>query len=281
MVPILHAPSGAPLRASVRLFHEVARRSYRRFSTYRGATFAGVFTNTVFGFLMAYVLLAVVHDAGGNVGGLDANAAVTYTFVAQGFLATVGAFGELGIGERIRTGDIVIDLYRPVDFQQYWLAQDLGRAAFQAIFRGIPPFLLGALVFDLQVPSSAGVWAAFVVSAALAVVVSFGCRFITSMSGFWLLDARGANQLATSVVMFFSGFIIPISFFPTWLADIARLLPFVAIVQLPLEIFLGLQVGAGAIAEVLAVQVLWAVVLLGIGRLVLARATRKVVVQGG
>ena len=139
--------------------------SYRRFSTYRGATFAGVFTNTVFGFLMAYVLLAVVHDAGGKVGGLDADAAVTYTFVAQGFLATVGAFGELGIGERIRTGDIVIDLYRPVDFQQYWLAQDLGRAAFQAIFRGVPPFLLGALVFDLQVPSSAGVWLAFAVSA--------------------------------------------------------------------------------------------------------------------
>ena len=132
MVPILHAPSGAPLRVSVRLFHEVARRSYRRFSTYRGATFAGVFTNTVFGFLMAYVLLAVVHDAGGEVGGLDADAAVTYTFVAQGFLATVGVFGELGIGERIRTGDIVIDLYRPVDFQQYWLAEDLGRAAFQA-----------------------------------------------------------------------------------------------------------------------------------------------------
>jgi ABC-2 type transport system permease protein len=81
--------------------------------------------------------------------------------------------------------------------------------------------------------------------------------------------------------MFFSGFIIPVSFFPSWLADIARLLPFVAIVQLPLEIFLGLQNGAGAIAGVLAVQVLWAVVLLGIGRVVLARATRKVVVQGG
>ena len=28
-------------------------------STYRGATFAGVFTNTVFGFILAYVLLAV------------------------------------------------------------------------------------------------------------------------------------------------------------------------------------------------------------------------------
>ena len=43
----------------MRLYLEVARRSYARISTYRSATVAGVFTNTVFGFLLAYVLRAV------------------------------------------------------------------------------------------------------------------------------------------------------------------------------------------------------------------------------
>ncbi|MEX2100150.1 MAG: ABC-2 family transporter protein [Acidimicrobiia bacterium] len=279
-MPFLRNLAGVPPRASFRLYAEVARGSFRRYSTYRGATFAGIFTNTVFGFLQAYVLLGVVRAGGGEVGGLDASAVVTYEFLAQGFLATVGAFGELGIGERIRTGDIVIDLYRPVDFQQYWLAQDLGRAGFQAIFRGIPPFLLGALVFDLQLPGGPGSWLAFVVSATLAVVVSYGCRFLTSLTGFWLLDARGAHQLMTSVVMFFSGFVIPVSFFPSWLADIAHVLPFVAIVQLPIELFLGLH-PTGGVAGVLAIQVFWAVVLLVGGRVVLARATQRVVVQGG
>lgn len=279
-VPLRSALSEVSSRGSARLYTEVARRSFRRFSTYRGATIAGVFTNTVFGFLKAYVLLAVVSQRG-EIGGLDATGAVTFTFVSQGFLATVGIFGELELAERIRTGDVVVDLYRPFDFQRYWLSQDLGRAAFQGIFRGIPPFLAGALVFDLRVPSDPAIWCAFALSVVLAVVVSFAVRFLTVLSGFWLLDARGPTALMGIVTQFFSGVLIPVTFFPAWLAHVAFLLPFVAMVQLPIEIFLGQRSGPGEIAGVLAVQVAWAVVLLWLGRVVLARATRKVVVQGG
>lgn len=258
----------------------MARRSFRRFSTYRGATFAGVFTNTVFGFLHAYVLLAVV-DARGEVGGLGPREVATFVFVSQGFLATVGAFSELELSERIRTGDVVVDLHRPIDLQRYWLAQDLGRAAFQALARGIPPFLVGSLAFDLVVPASAAQWLAFGAAVALAVVVGFAIRFLATLSGFWILDARGAVQLTAAVTMFFSGFVVPVNFFPAWLADLARALPFVAVLQLPVEIFLGAEPGPGGAGGVLALQLAWAILLLGAGRLVLARATRKVVVQGG
>jgi len=41
------------------VYWELARVGYRRYATYRGATIAGVFTNTVFGFLRAYVLIAL------------------------------------------------------------------------------------------------------------------------------------------------------------------------------------------------------------------------------
>ncbi|MET0919622.1 MAG: ABC-2 family transporter protein [Acidimicrobiia bacterium] len=280
---VAHALLSRAKPLSGRVYWEVARRSFRRFATYRSATAAGVFTNTVFGFLHAYVLLAVVTERG-EVGGLGPEGVVTFVFVTQGMLATVGAFGELDLSERIRTGDVVIDFHRPVDLQTYWLAQDLGRAGFQALGRGIPPFLLGALIFDLMLPTSVWQWTAFVVSVALAVVVGFALRFIAALSGFWLLDARGAAQLMTAVTMFFSGFIIPINFFPEWLAQIARLLPFVAVLQLPAEIFLGSGAGgvsgSGAIVA-LATQLFWCVVLLGVGRRVLARATRKVVAHGG
>jgi ABC-2 type transport system permease protein len=239
----------------------------------------------VFGFLHAYVLLAVVTERG-TVGGLGPAGVVTFVFVTQGLLATVGAFSELDLSERIRTGDVVIDFHRPVDLQAYWLAQDLGRAGFLALGRGIPPFVFGAVVFDLQLPTSAAQWAAFAASVTLAVVVGFSLRFLAALSGFWILDARGAVQLTSAVTMFFSGFIIPINFFPDWLAHVARLLPFVAVLQLPAEVFLGSGPGASgvsglAVLGVLATQAFWAVVLLGVGRHVLARATRKVVVHGG
>jgi len=45
-------------------------------------------------------------------------------------------------------------------------------------------------------------------------------------------------------------------------------------------VWLGKRTGWGLVGF-LALQALWAVVLLGLGRLALARGTRKLVVQGG
>jgi ABC-2 type transport system permease protein len=249
-------------------------------TTYRAATFAGVFTNTVFGFLLAYVMVAAFQQRP-TVGDFDLTDALTFTFVAQGMAMVVGAFGsDSDISDRIKTGDVVIDLYRPVDYQAYWAADSYGKAAFFAIFRGIPPFVIGALAFHLRLPEGVGGWLAFVVSVAGAIAVSFGWRFILQCSAFWLLDVRGPNQLGTMLAMFMSGMFISTVFFPPWLATIGRFLPFQFMVQVPGETFLGKHTGFD-LAAVLLVQVAWAVGLFAVGRLVLRRAMRRVVVQGG
>ena len=232
----------------------------------------------MFAFLKAFVLLAVI--GAGTVGGLDAQAAVTFTFVVEGLSIVANPFGEFGLTERIRTGDVVIDLYRPVDVQRYWFAQEVGRAGFQVLWRGIPPFLLGALVFEMALPDGVATWTAFLVSAAIACVVAFALNFLVQLVGFWILDARGAEQLCVAITMFFSGFVVPLTFFPGWLADVARVLPFASILQLPAEVFLGEHSGEGLLG-VLALQATWAVALLALGRFVFGRATRRVVVQGG
>ena len=49
---------------------------------------------------------------------------------------------------------------------------------------------------------------------------------------------------------------------------------------MPIDVYLGKPTGAN-LAAVLAVQAAWAVALLAVGRVALARGTRKLVVQGG
>jgi ABC-2 type transport system permease protein len=263
----------------MRWMWEVASRSYSRQATYRGATAAGVFTNTAFGFILAYVLLAVMRERP-VVGGFTAQDTVTFTFVMQGMLMVIGVFGTKDIADRIQSGDVVSDLYRPVDFQAFWLADAYGRSLFYAIFRGVPPFLVGALVFHLRVPTSIGVWIAFASSVFVAVAIAFGWGFLLQLTAFWLLDIKGPHQLGWLTAQFFAGVFVPLVFFPAWLGAIAYATPFPAMAQLPVEVFLGKHRGVDLV-PVCAQQLAWAVVMLGVGRIVLARAMRKVVVQGG
>ena len=263
----------------MRLYFEIARRGYRRYAAYPGATVAGVFTNTVFGFLFAYILLAVFRDRD-EVGAYDATDTVTYVWLTQAILMTVYIWGWYEVALRVRTGDVATDLHRPLDFQLYWLAQDLGRAAYHAVFRGVPPFLIGALAFDVRVPGEPFLWLAFVVSVVLAVVVTFAFRFLFNLAAFWLLDYRGVGVLAMVASTFFSGMSVPIEFFPDWLRTIAWALPFAGMVQAPIEVFLGHARGV-ELAGLLGLQAVWGALLLVAGRAVFAAGTRKLVVQGG
>jgi ABC-2 type transport system permease protein len=262
----------------VRLDWEIAKRGWRRYAAYPWATAAGVFTNTIFGFIQAYILLAVFRHRP-QVGNYDAADAVTYVWLAQALIMTVYAFGWTELALRVRDGSIATDLSRPLDPQRYWLAFDLGRAPFHLIFRGILPFAIGAIVFRLHYPAPLDL-VAFFLSIALAVVVSFGFRFLYNSAAFWLTDIRGVVTLSLTVSLFFSGMVLPLVFFPDWLRAIAHALPFASIVQTPIDIWLGKHHG-GALLGILALQLFWAVVLLGLGRLTLRLGARKLVIQGG
>ncbi len=258
----------------------LAGAGFRRWSTYRQAAVAGVFVNTVFGVIRLSILLGVAESAGGEVAGYDAASLSTYTWVAQGMIAVVMIFTWTELADRVRTGDVAVDLARPVDLQLAWLAQDLGRAGWALISRGILPIAFGAAVYGIYVPGDVTAILLFPVSMLLAVVVSFACRFIVNLSAFWLMEIRGLVLLYVLVSGLLAGHLIPVQLFPDWLRHIAYATPFPALVQTPIDLVTGQATGARAVGLVGA-QVAWAVVMLLAGRVVLARATRKLVVQGG
>jgi ABC-2 type transport system permease protein len=270
------------VRAWGSLWLAVARRSFRRYSTYRAATLAGIFTNCVFGAIISYTYIAVWKQ-NPTAGGYDVKDAVTYAWLGQAMIMTVavwsgGATDDLAA--RIKTGDVAIDLYRPVSLLGWYLASDLGRAFYHLLTRGLAPTIVGGILFDLRYPAGPGTCAAFCVSVVLAVTVSFGIRMLVSASAFWLLDDTGAKSLTAIFSMFFSGLVVPLVLFPGWTRDVATALPWAAYLQVPANIWLGEYSSAG-VWRALGFQALWTVVLIGACRLVLARANHRVVVQGG
>lgn len=264
---------------SGRLYVAVAAGGFRRYATYRAATLAGMFTNTVFGVILAYTYIAL-WDERPHLGGYDQSQALTYVWLGQALLMTMcvmGAGFEDELIERIRTGDIAIDLYRPADLQLWWLAQDMGRALFHLLGRGLLPVAVGAWLFDLTFPESPLTWLAFLAAVALGMLVSYSFRFLVALTAFWLLDGAGIIQMAWLAGVFCSGMVLPLNVFPGLLGEIVRALPWAALIQAPADILLGEADPLGTFAF----QAGWAVALLAVGRLLQAVATRRVVVQGG
>lgn len=261
------------------LWWEVARGSFRRASVYPSAVLAGLFTNTVFGCVRAWVLVAVfVGNA--RLGGYDARDAVTFTFLTQGLIMVTGGFNLGELPQRIRTGDIALDLHRPVDLQSWWLAIDLGRAGFHLLARGVVPVVVGALLFDLRWPSGPGL-AALPLSITLAVLVSFGLRYLLSLSCFWLLDERGVTTIGSLLNFFLNGLLLPLVLFPGWLRGVVLHLPWAKTMQVPADVWLGKHDGLAPMARALALKGAWAAALLLAGRAATRLALRKVVVHGG
>lgn len=254
---------------------------FRRYATYRQAMVAALFTNCVFGFLRCAVLLAVAGTSAGAVADYDAPRLATFVWVGQGLIGVVLLWAPLDLAERIRTGDVVTDLLRPVDLVWQQLAGDLGRAGFGMLTRFVGPLVVGALAFELYVPRRPATYALFAGSVVLATVVCFGCRYLVNASAYWLLVARGPQIAWTLSSGVLGGLFFPLWFLPRAAAvAIVVATPFPSVIQLPLDVLLE-RGGTVGQAGALAVQAAWAVVIVAVCRWVQRLGERTLVVQGG
>ena len=266
--------------SAARTFLLLVRAGFRRHATYRLALLAGMTTNSVFGLIRASILLAAVASAGAAIGGYDGPMAVAFVWWGQALLGTVNLWGFHEVKERVRSGDIAVDFLRPVNPQLAYLASDLGRAGVNAVGRGIPALLIGALLFDLAWPPSALSWAVGVASIVLAVVVAFSGSFIINLLAFWLVEVRGVQLVWMILAGFFCGLYLPVPWFPGWLQTIAQWSPFPSMLQIPLDILSGRVVDA-EIWSAVGSQLFWAAALLVAGQVVLRAGRRRLEVQGG
>lgn len=266
------------------LFGTLGASGFRRFSTYRQATVAATATNTMFGFLRTYVMLAVAGSAvaaGGQAAGYSAPQLVAYVWAGQGLIGVVALWGWTDLADRIRTGDVVTDLLRPVHPVLGYLLPDLGRAAYALLTRFVVPILVGALAFDMYVPRRAATYPMFALSLLLATLVCFAGRYLVNAAAFWLLDNRGVTMAWVVCSGVLGGLYFPIRFLPEPLATALYLgTPFPSMLQIPLDVLVERDPPTGGLG-LLTIQACWAALLLTCCVLVQRRAERRLVVQGG
>ncbi|HXF60989.1 MAG TPA: ABC-2 family transporter protein [Caldilineaceae bacterium] len=263
----------------MRLFWELVRLSFRRQLAYRAAAWAGLMTNVFFGLLRAVVMIAL-YGARDEVAGLSLQDAITYTGLTQAVIAYLMIFGWYEVMDSVSSGEVAADLLRPLDYFRFWLAIDLGRAVVHLLLRGVTIMLIYALFVDLSLPQSGGQWLALAVSLFLSWLVGFAWRFLVNLAAFWSPNARGIGRFAFGIVWVLSGFYMPLRLYPDWFIAIAQATPFPAMVNTPIEVFLGLLDGPALLLALLR-QLAWAVILIALSHLILSLGVRRLVIQGG
>ena len=263
----------------MRLFVELVKLSFRRQLTYRAATLAGLSTNIFFGLLRIAVLLSL-YEARSEVEGMSVQDAITFTALTQGIIAYLSIFGWYDLMNSVNSGEVAGDLLKPVSYFGFWLAQDCGRAAATLLLRSLALMLVYALFFDLTVPTSLGQWLAVILVTFLALQISFAWRFLVNLAAFWSPNAQGIGRLAFGLTWTMSGFFMPLRFFPDWFVRLCHLTPFPSLVNVIVEVYLGLVRGRDLVYAI-GGQLFWVLVLFGLGQLILRAGVRRLVVQGG
>lgn len=266
----------------MRAYWELAKSGFRRYSRYRTAVAASAFTNTVFGLIRASLLLTAIRIAGRPVGGYDALQAATYVWLGQALLGPIDIWGATSgeIGERVKSGDIAVDLLRPTSYLGQLWATNMGRAAFEFLPRALPPLIIGALLTGLYVPTSPLAYALGLVSLIMATTLCLFFFAAVQLTALWFVENRGFVNVIVPIQQVLSGFLVPVGWFPGWLLAIATFSPFPSMFQTTVDVLTERLRGPSLLAG-LAVQAGWTI-LAGAGCAAMLRAgRRKLVIQGG
>jgi len=136
------------------------------------------------------------------------------------------------------------------------------------------------LVYPIRPPVSIHMGLLFLLSCILALLIFTLLNFMVGTLALHIVSILGVIRAKYAIVEFFSGLLIPISFFPPGLQRVMAFFPFQYVSFTPLQFYLG-KVRGPAAWEALGIQALWVLLLFGTGRLFWKFSTRKLSVQGG
>lgn len=257
---------------------------------YRAAALAGFATQCWWGGIkvMVYAAFFTASPAAAANAPITLSQAITYTWLAQAFLTLAPWSGDPEISQAVRSGGVGYDRLRPLDTYTWWYvraaawmtARALPRAGLMFLTAGIALPLLGLEAWSWRPPADAAQAGLFAVSMILVVLLSSAFVMLLNITAVATMDERGVNTMVASVLILFSGNLLPLSLFPDWAQTFLFLQPFAGFIDIPFRIYFGALTGGDAFAG-LGLQAFWTLVFLVIGRTWMSAQMQRLQMQGG
>ncbi|MBU2634524.1 MAG: ABC-2 family transporter protein [Nanoarchaeota archaeon] len=173
----------------------------------------------------------------------------------------------------VRYGNLVNNLLKPFNFIFFYFFNLLGVSSLSIFLEMVPFFLIAIFLFGVKV-APVFYFLMFIVSIVLALLMSFLISYFVGMSAFWFKNISGIRRVKRVLIVFLSGGMIPLTFFPEVVQGIFKYLPFQYIRSVPINIYLGSYTYLETLM-LIGIQVFWIFVLYLIVNGIWNRAFKK------
>ena len=246
---------------------------------YRAAALGGMSTQLFWG-LIRVMIFEAFYRSSTAIQPMTYGEVVNYVWLGQALFALLPWSIDQEIRGKIRDGSVAYELVRPLDLYNFWFSRALATRFAPTVLRALPIFVLSMLFFGLEPPPSLAAAAAWALATLGALLLSCAISNLVSISLMWTIAGDGVVNLLQASIFIFSGMIVPLPLFPSWAQPILDFLPFRGLVDLPFRLYMG-HLPPHEVFSVIGHQLVWIVALVALGRFLLARGTRRLVVQGG
>ena len=257
----------------------VVSARFRTLLQYRAAALAGLGTQIIFG-LIRVMILGAFYAVSPGPHPMTYAQVVTYVWLGQAMIRLLPWNADTEVTAMIRSGGVAYELLRPLDLYTLWYARTVAMRTAPTLLRALPMFIIAGLFLGLQAPPSFASAAAWVASVAGALALSCALTVLMTISALWTISGDGVFYLIAVAGMVFGGMVIPLPLFPDWVQPVLNVLPFRGLGDVPCRIYSGNIPPSDAVLCVVQ-QFAWSAGLIALGRVLLARGLRRLVVQGG
>jgi len=254
---------------------------------YRTAALAGA-TTSIFWALIEITVYTIFYTYADNKGagaaaGLNLKQVISYSWLTQLFflMQPMSIDGEI-LG-RIVSGDVGVELCRPLDLYTNWFAKTAAGRLVPMLWRGSLVLIAGLIMpapYRLASPAS---------------LMGLVCMLLSLSAAFLLCSAFGMlactirlnitwGEGPTYIIMLLGGILsggyLPLQLWPEFMQGFLVIQPFSGYLDIPLRFYLGTLNPAEGIWAI-GLQLIWAAVFIALGRILMVKRLKNIIVQGG
>ena len=257
----------------------IALTAFQQAITYRVTTLTNIALTFIWVFILYYLWKAAFNERS-MIQGFTWDDMRTYVVLAYGLNALVGWRIASNMMYTIRTGEIIRDLTRPLNYCLNQLSIAIGSATVEGILSLVLTLVAGLMFIGIRPPDSPLAAALFVIAVTLGFVTKALIVFSVSLLTFWTLNGVGIAWSRDAVINILGGTIIPLAMMPGWLRVVAEIAPMRGIVSTPLMLYLGKAEGPEA-WRLIGLSAAWMIALWFFANWAWKAAFNRVEIQGG